>query len=109
MQKKEYQVTIINPDGKYKPVSCIVTREQNSDYDLSRLDKKIRNEIAAAGTQKICNKHYWNKSDLLKYGYTQVKVRLYDKEKIAAENAERYARIKEEKYASGEWKRPKNS
>jgi hypothetical protein len=50
---------------------------------------------------------YWTMADLKKNGYTSGKVREYDREKIARENAERYERIKEEKYASGEWQRPK--
>ena len=54
-------------------------------------------------------KRLWSNADLKKYEYTRAKVRRYDKEKIAKENAERYEKIKEEKYASGEWKRPEES
>lgn len=42
--------------------------------------------------------HLWNMKS---------KMREYDKEKIKAENEARYTKIKEQKYASGEWKRPK--
>ena len=34
---------------------------------------------------------------LKKYGYTQIKVRVYDKQKIEQENAERYEQIKKER------------
>lgn len=95
--KKQYQVTLICENGKYKPVSTIVTLEETTD-------KKI---IMREGQRKIMIQRYWSMTDLKKYGYTKGKVREYDREKIERENAERYERIKEEKYASGEWKRPK--
>lgn len=104
--KKQYQVTLISATGKYKPVSCIITREQATNDDLS-LDKEVRKTLITLGTQKICNQRLWGKRELTQYGYTKARVREYDKEKIAKENAERYEKIKEEKYASGEWKRPK--
>ena len=53
-------------------------------------------------------KRYWTVDDLKKYGYTKGKIREYDREKIEQENAARYEALKEEKYASGEWKRPKS-
>ena len=95
--KKQYQVTLICDNGKYKPVSTIVTLEETTD-------KKV---IMREGQRKIMIQRYWSMADLKKYGYTKGKVREYDLEKIERENAERYERIKEEKYASGEWKRPK--
>lgn len=104
---KEYQVTLLCNTNKYKPVACIITREQECKLDMS-CDVKIRKELINKGIQKICTKRYWTKADIAKYGYTRAKVRLYDKEKIARENEERYNRIKEEKYASGEWVRPKS-
>lgn len=106
--RKQYQVTLISSTGKYKPVSCIVTREQTTDEDLS-LNKEVRKALITLGTQKICAQRLWQKRELIDYGYTKAKVREYDKEKIARENAERYEKIKEEKYASGEWEKPKNN
>ena len=103
----QYQVTLMCSTGEYKPVSCLVTREQNNSTDLSKI-KSDRAEIVNRGIQKICAKRYWSSADLKRYHYTKVKIRLYDKEKIEAENKERYEAIKEAKYASGEWKRPKN-
>lgn len=95
--KKQYQVTLAAQNGRYKPVSTIVTVEETTD----------RKSVISAGVIKICQKRYWEKSDLIRYTYTKVKIREYDPVKIQKENEERYERIKEEKYASGEWKRPK--
>ena len=96
--KKQYQVTLICESGKYKPVSTIVTMEETTD----------RKAIMREGQKKIMIKRYWSMADLTKYGYTKGKIREYDKEKIERENAARYEALKEEKYASGEWKRPKS-
>ena len=96
--KKQYQVTLICENGKYKPVSTIVTMEETTD----------RKAIMREGQKKIMIKRYWSMADLTRYGYTKGKIREYDNEKIERENAARYAALKEEKYASGEWKRPKS-
>lgn len=92
---KKYQVTLFCKDGRYKPVSAIV--DERLGYTSIQLE----------GIRQICMKRGWDKDDLKRYGYTLCKVRPYDKEKIEQENKERYEKIKEEKYASGEWKRPK--
>ena len=92
----QYQVTLTCTTGKYRPVSAIVETDST--------DKAI---IQTKGIQKICIQRGWSSTELKKYGYTKVKMRIYDKEKIAIENKARYEKIKEEKYASGEWKRPK--
>ena len=94
----EYQVTLFCRSNKYKPVSAIINVPDGTE----------RQAIITKGIQKICAKRLWNKTDLTRYEYTKVRVREYDKDKIAAENAARYEAIKEAKYASGEWKRPKN-
>ena len=96
--KKQYQVTLICESGKYKPVSTIVTMEETTD----------KKAIMREGQRKIMVKRYWSMTDLAKYGYTKGKIREYDKEKIEQENAARYEALKEQKYASGEWKRPKS-
>lgn len=96
--KKQYQVTLICESGMYRPVSAIVTMEETTD----------KKAIMREGQKKIMLKRYWTMDDLKKYGYTKGKIREYDKEKIEKENAARYEAIKEEKYASGEWKRPKS-
>lgn len=101
---KEFQVTLISTTGKYKPVSCIVKADTK---EMLKVGSAFVKDIQQKGIIKICQKRLWTNADLKKYGYTKVKVRQYDKEKIAKENAERYERIKEEKYQSGEWQRPK--
>ena len=102
---KEYQVTLMCASGKYRPVSCIVRKDTDAIVSIGKKEyvKQIRDE----GINKICQKRYWSGSDLKKYEYTTCKIREYDKEKIDAENKARYESIKEAKYASGEWKRPK--
>ena len=60
------------------------------------------------GVKKICEKRGWRLSDLSRYEYTRYKVRAYNKAEIERANKERYEQIKEEKYSTGEWKRPKN-
>lgn len=101
---KEFQVTLISTTGKYKPVSCIVKADTK---EMLKVGSTFVKDIQQKGIIKICQKRLWTNADLKRYGYTKVKVRQYDKEKIAKENAERYERIKEEKYQSGEWQRPK--
>lgn len=105
--KVQYQVTLIDKSGHYKPVSTLVNREQEGMQDLSITDKIIREKIRNEGIQKICNTRLWGKRELIQYGYTTCKIRLYDKAKIEQEKEERYERIKEEKYQTGQWKRPK--
>lgn len=103
---KEYQITLVCTTNKYKPVSCIIKKDSN---DIKRMGKtEFVSMLKQEGIRKICQKRYWSNRELKEYGYTTVKVREYNKEKIAQENAERYEKIKEEKYQSGEWQRPKN-
>lgn len=76
---KQYQVTLYNPTGKYRPVSCIVNRVQTDNTDLSH-NKQERKEIQKAGIVKICQKRLWTLYDLTKYEYTRYKIRPYEKE-----------------------------
>lgn len=73
---KQYQVTLYDKQGRYKPISTIVRHEQNSNDDLT-LDAIARKEIQTKGVKRICMQKYWDKSDLVKYGYTRVKARTY--------------------------------
>ena len=50
--KKEYQVTLFCGSGAYKPVSCIVKREQYSDLDYST-NASVKKELQKLGIQKI--------------------------------------------------------
>ena len=94
----QYQVTLTDMMGKYKPVSCIITTELTLENN--------KKDIINKGIVKICQKRYWTQRDLKRYGYLKAKVRVYDKAKIEQENKARYEQIKEQKYASGEWQRP---
>lgn len=92
---KEYQVTLICETGQYRPVSAIVKADTD---DLAKVGKvAYTGDIRKRGIIKICEKRYWGNADLKRYHYTKVKMREYDKEKIAKENAERYERIKRER------------
>lgn len=105
--KKQYQVTLICITGQYRPISCIITREQETEENLLN-NPTERKAIIADGVRKICAKRYWDNTYLKQYGYARVKARVYDKEKIEEENKLRYEQIKEQKYATGEWKKPKS-
>lgn len=92
---KEYQVTLICETGQYRPVSAIVKADTN---DLAKVGKvAYTGDIRKRGIIKICEKRYWGNADLKRYHYTKVKMREYDKEKIAKENVERYEKIKRER------------
>lgn len=92
---KEYQVTLICTTGQYKPVSCIMKKDDRTLK--TKGGKAFKSELIQEGIVKICQKRYWSSKELKKYNYTKVKVREYDKEKIEKENAERYERIKAER------------
>lgn len=65
---KQYQVTLYDKTGSYKPVSCIINYE--------RIKNKEEKQLAInKGITKICFKRNWGKSDLVKYHYTTVKIR----------------------------------
>ena len=68
------QYTLFSTTGKYKPVSCLVEIESvkhfNENPDLYK-QKAI---------EKICLKRYWGKTELIKYGYSKIKCRIYQKE-----------------------------
>ena len=74
---KKYQVTLFCTTGAYRPVACIVNNEQADNTDLS-MDKIERKKMQKAGVKKICEKRYWQLSDLSKYGYTRYKIRAVD-------------------------------
>lgn len=104
--RQSYQVTIMCKTGAYKPVSCLIGMEQEQGIDLTK-DIIKKKEITKRGVNKICASHSWSARELQKYGYATVKCRYYDKDATIREQAERYSKLKEEKYASGEWERPK--
>lgn len=95
-----YQVTLTSTTGLYKAVSTIVKAEKITT-------KEEKQRVINKGIVKIAQQRRWTNQDLKKFGYTKVKIREYDKAKIDKQNAERYEKLKQEKYACGEWKAPK--
>lgn len=86
----QVQVTLISDSG-YRPLSTLIECQSWQDYQDNKV--KYKNNAIVS----ICIKRHMSMADLRKYGYTQVKARVYDKERIAQENAERYERIKKER------------
>ena len=103
MKMVEYQVTLFSEVSGVRPVSSIVRRSQTVELT----DKVKKQYLVNDGVSKICNKRNWNQRNLSRLGYTKVKVRKYEREKVEAEKVARYEAIKEAKYVSGEWVRPK--
>lgn len=94
------QITLVDPSGRYKPLSTLIEVDSVKDFNTNQKEYIKKAKI------RLMARHYWDSSDLKRYGYTEIKARVYDKEKIEKENQERYEKIKEEKYATGEWKKP---
>lgn len=92
----QIQITLISDKGN-KPVSTVVKAKDLEDWKANQTAYKTR------ALQNICAQRYWDKRDLVRHGYTSMKCRRYDSVKIAEENKARYEKIKEEKFASGEW------
>ena len=86
----QIQVTLVSNKG-YRAASTIIEVPSAKDY----IENKQHYQMEAV--KKICAKRYWSAKDLEKYGYTGIKCRVYDKEKIERENAERYEQIKKER------------
>lgn len=87
----DLQCTLFSTTGKYKPMSTIVKVESVAYY------KAHKTEVQTRAIQKICIQRKTEPWCLKRDGFTRMKVRVYDKEKIEAENAERYERIKKER------------
>lgn len=84
------QFTLFCTTGQYKPISTLIQVDSVSEYNNNY------KEYREKAIRKIAQQRYWTNADLTRYHYTKLKVRVYDKEKIARENAERYKKIKEE-------------
>jgi hypothetical protein len=84
------QVTLIS-DGGRRPLSALIECDSWQEYQANKAryrDSTIMRILAA---------RHMTLRDAQKYGYNTVKARVYDREQIARENAERYANIKKEK------------
>ena len=88
---KTLQFTLFSITGDYKPMSTLITVDSVKYYNAHS------KEVQQQAIQKICNKRRMTAQDLKRYSYTQIKVRVYDKEKIAKEKAENYEKIKAER------------
>lgn len=87
---RQIQVTLVSNKG-YRAVSTIIEVPSLEAYCANK------NHYQMEAVKKICAKRYWGAKELTKYGYTGIKCRVYDKEKIERENAERYEQIKKER------------
>lgn len=87
----QIQLTLYSESGKYRPMSTIVEVESIAYYNTHK------QEIQNRAIQRISVQRKMDIWAMKKYGYTKLKARVYDKEKIEQENRERYERIKEER------------
>lgn len=86
----QIQITLVSNKG-YKPMSTIIEVPDAATFNLHKQEYQQRAAV------KICAQRHMTARDLVNYGYTGIKCREYDKEKIARENAERYEKIKKER------------
>lgn len=82
------QFTLFCTTGEYKPVSTLLQVESLEEYNAKASQFKEK------AIKKIAQQRRWTNADLSRYHYTSLKVRVYDKEKIAQANAKRYEQIK---------------
>ena len=75
----KYQVTMYCVTGQYRPVSTIVTIEQENDDNLL-LNPKKKKVIIDKGIVRICQKRHWTSREVIQYGYIKVKARIYEKQ-----------------------------
>lgn len=85
----QLQVTICSK--KYKPISTLV------EMPIKEILAKNYKPYVERGIQRICAQRHFIQGDLRRYGYTEVKYRPYDPQKIKEENEKRYEKIKEER------------
>lgn len=74
------QLTIFDKEGHYKPISTIVEVESVDHY------KANKSKVQSIAIQNICHNRCISFKELQKQGYTVIKAREYDKEKIAEAN-----------------------
>ena len=87
----QIQLTLYSESGKYRPMSTIVEVESIAYYNAHK------QEILNRAIQRISVQRKMDIWAMKKYGYTKLKARVYDREKIEQENKERYERIKKER------------
>ena len=70
------QVTFFHNEGKYKPVSTIIEVESIEQYEQHKAQEQKR------ALMNIAHYRHTTPQDLIKEGYTKVKTREYDIDKI---------------------------
>ena len=78
------QVTFFHNEGKYKPISTILEIENMQEYN----DNKA--EIQKKALLTIGHYRHQTPQEIIKNGYTKVKVREYDIEKIKAQQEQQH-------------------
>lgn len=87
----QLQFTLFSTTGMYKPMSTVLKVESLEYYNAHK------KELQTRAIQKICVQRSMEQWTLKKNGYTKMKIRVYDKEKIEREKALRYEQIKRER------------
>lgn len=72
----QIQLTLYSESGKYRPMSTIVEVESIAYYNAHK------QEILNRAIQRISVQRKMDIWVMKKYGYTKLKARVYDKEKI---------------------------
>lgn len=70
------QVTFFHNEGKYKPVSTIIEVESIEQYEQYKAQEQKK------ALMNIAHYKYTTPQDLIREGYTKVKIREYDIDKI---------------------------
>lgn len=87
----QIQITLTSTMGN-RPISTLIEVKSVKDFNENQKEYK-----KLAKTRMCVQRNWSGTADLEKYGYTQLKARVYDKEKIDKENKERYEKIKKER------------
>ena len=85
------QVTLFDVTGKYRPVSTLVKVESVAWF------KEHSKEVKEQAIKQICLKRRWTGEDLIKFGYTQLKVRNYTLFQEIEKNKKERAKKRKEK------------
>ena len=73
------QVTLFQKEGKYKPMSTVLEVKSMEYY------KTHKKEVQRKALENIGHQRYLTVQEIIQRGYTQVKVREYDIDKIQAQ------------------------
>lgn len=85
------QFTLFSTTGKYKPMSTLMQVESLQHYQENKR-QYLRRAVAKIGAER--KMPGWC---IKEYGYTQMKARVYDKDKIEQDKKARYEAIKKER------------